>query len=134
MIKKIKIILSVLTILFVAAGLIRPMPNMILLSPAFTFLMAIILINVKECFDNGDKRYGWINVGAAVFVCVVIVINFLSGWRGKSAAAITIIGGADGPTSIFIAGKLGTAEHVFVGVIILLVLTWSIYRIIKRGK
>lgn len=132
MMKKIKIILSVLTILSVAARIIGLMPNMILLPPAFIFLIVIMIINAKECFDNGEKSYGWINVGAAAFVCVAIMINFLSGWRGKSAAAITIIGGADGPTSIFIAGKLGTAEHVFV--IILLVLIWSIHRIIKRGK
>ena len=29
------------------------------------------------------------------------------GFGGKAAAAISIIGGADGPTSIFLAGKLG---------------------------
>ena len=29
------------------------------------------------------------------------------GFNGKEAAAISIIGGADGPTSIFLAGKLG---------------------------
>ena len=29
------------------------------------------------------------------------------GFNGKAAAAISIIGGADGPTSIFLAGKLG---------------------------
>ena len=32
---------------------------------------------------------------------------FLMGFNGKEAAAISIIGGADGPTSIFLAGKLG---------------------------
>ena len=33
------------------------------------------------------------------------------GFTGKEAAAISIIGGADGPTSIFLAGKLGMGEH-----------------------
>ena len=32
------------------------------------------------------------------------------GFNGKAAAAISIIGGADGPTSIFLAGKLGQGE------------------------
>ena len=36
---------------------------------------------------------------------VHIFSNFL-GFNGKAAAAISIIGGADGPTSIFLAGKL----------------------------
>jgi len=34
----------------------------------------------------------------------------LLGFNGKAAAAISIIGGADGPTSIFLAGKLGQTE------------------------
>lgn len=34
----------------------------------------------------------------------------LLGFNGKAAAAISIIGGADGPTSIFLAGKLGQFE------------------------
>ncbi len=32
------------------------------------------------------------------------------GFTGKEAAAISIIGGADGPTSIFLAGKLGMGD------------------------
>lgn len=112
MMKKIKIILSVLTILFAAAGLIGLMPSMILFPSAFIFLMAIMIINAKECFDNGDKRYGWINIGAAVFVCVVIVVNFLLGWRGKSAVAIAVIGGlpCSGKSSI---AELIVAKHDF---------------------
>ena len=34
-------------------------------------------------------------------------LAFLMGFNGKEAAAISIIGGADGPTSIYLAGKLG---------------------------
>ena len=34
------------------------------------------------------------------------------GFNGKAAAAISIIGGADGPTSIFLAGKLGQTEYM----------------------
>ena len=36
----------------------------------------------------------------------------LLGFNDKAAAAIAIIGGADGPTSIFLAGKLGQAEYM----------------------
>ena len=35
------------------------------------------------------------------------ILAILMGFNGKSAAAISIIGGADGPTSIFLAMKLG---------------------------
>ena len=34
------------------------------------------------------------------------------GFNDKAAAAISIIGGADGPTSIFLAGKLGQSEFM----------------------
>ncbi len=34
------------------------------------------------------------------------------GFVDKAAAAISIIGGADGPTSIFLAGKLGQAQYM----------------------
>lgn len=34
----------------------------------------------------------------------------MMGFSGKEAAAISIIGGADGPTSIFLAGKLGMGD------------------------
>lgn len=41
---------------------------------------------------------------AAYFVAILL------GFNGKAAAAISIIGGADGPTSIFLANKLGQVE------------------------
>ena len=37
-------------------------------------------------------------------------LAMLMGFNGKAAAAISIIGGADGPTSIFLAGKLGQTD------------------------
>ena len=42
-----------------------------------------------------------LGIYAAYFLAI------LMGFNGKAAAAISIIGGADGPTSIFLAGKLG---------------------------
>ena len=43
-----------------------------------------------------------------IFGAYFLAIIF--GFNGKAAAAISIIGGADGPTSIFLAGKLGQTE------------------------
>ena len=42
-----------------------------------------------------------LGIYAAYFLAIFL------GFNGKAAAAISIIGGADGPTSIFLAGKLG---------------------------
>ena len=40
-----------------------------------------------------------------IFAAYIMAI--FMGFPDKAAAAISIIGGADGPTSIFLAGKLG---------------------------
>ena len=40
------------------------------------------------------------------------LLAVLLGFNGKAAAAISIIGGADGPTSIFLAGKMGQSEYL----------------------
>ena len=47
---------------------------------------------------------------AQLGIYVAYVIAILLGFNGKSAAAISIIGGADGPTSIFLASKLGQTK------------------------
>ena len=40
-------------------------------------------------------------------IYIAYFLAIFLGFNGKAAAAISIIGGADGPTSIFLAGKLG---------------------------
>ena len=48
----------------------------------------------------------WLWLIVTILIVLVIIIVFLS-YRSKAAYSISVIGGADGPTSIFIAGKLG---------------------------
>ena len=45
-------------------------------------------------------------------VYMAYLMAILLGFNGKAAAAISIIGGADGPTSIFLASKLGQSEYL----------------------
>ena len=51
-------------------------------------------------------------LGAAAQIGIFSAYFFaiLLGFNGEAAAAISIIGGADGPTSIFLAGKLGQTD------------------------
>ena len=55
--------------------------------------------------------------------------------KAKKAVSISIIGGADGPTSIFLAGKVGTDFSIGLIVIgiIFVVLTIMLW-LRKRGK
>ena len=51
---------------------------------------------------TGFRRAAQFGIFSAYFLAI------LMGFNDKSAAAVSIIGGADGPTSIFLAGKLWT--------------------------
>ncbi len=51
--------------------------------------------------------------GAAQFgIFTAYLLAILMGFNDKAAAAISIIGGADGPTSIFLCGKLKQTEYM----------------------
>lgn len=52
----------------------------------------------------------------------IIILNFLFELHNQSAGSIGIIGGADGPTAVFIAERAGTSRVGFFGILFLIVL------------
>ena len=60
-----------------------------------------LIANPKSFLLGAAAQFG---IYSAYFLAIFM------GFNGKSAAAISIIGGADGPTSIFLAGKLGQTD------------------------
>lgn len=62
-----------------------------------------LIANPKSFLLGAAAQFG---IYAAYFIAI------LMGFNGMAAAAISIIGGADGPTSIFLAGKLGQTEFL----------------------
>ncbi|MCI8660753.1 MAG: sodium ion-translocating decarboxylase subunit beta [Lachnospiraceae bacterium] len=62
-----------------------------------------LIANPKSFLLGAAAQFG---IYAAYFMAIFM------GFNDKAAAAISIIGGADGPTSIFLAGKLGQAEFM----------------------
>lgn len=50
------------------------------------------------------KKYGAVLAGIIGIILVMIGI----GSKVKKAISFSVIGGADGPTAVFVAGKLGT--------------------------
>ena len=62
-----------------------------------------LIANPKSFLLGAAAQFG---IYAAYFLAIAF------GFNDKAAAAISIIGGADGPTSIFLAGKLGQAEYM----------------------
>lgn len=55
----------------------------------------------------GVNRGIWIGAAAVIAVVVVWVC-----FRHSGAHAVSVIGGADGPTSVFLAGKVGDPQFV----------------------
>ena len=77
----------------------------------WSILPSLIFMGVGAMTDFGPLIANPISflLGAAaqLGIYAAYFLAILMGFNGKAAAAISIIGGADGPTSIFLAGKLG---------------------------
>ena len=77
----------------------------------WAILPSLIFMGVGAMTDFGPLIANPISflLGAAaqLGIYVAYFLAMALGFNGEAAAAISIIGGADGPTSIFLAGKLG---------------------------
>ncbi len=77
----------------------------------WSILPSLIFMGVGAMTDFGPLIANPISflLGAAAQLGIYMAyfLAIFMGFNGKAAAAISIIGGADGPTSIFLAGKLG---------------------------
>lgn len=74
------------------------LPSLIFLGVGAMTDFGPLIANPKSFLLGAAAQFG---IYAAYFLAIFL------GFSGKEAAAISIIGGADGPTSIFLAGKLG---------------------------
>ncbi|MDO4788975.1 MAG: sodium ion-translocating decarboxylase subunit beta [Johnsonella sp.] len=79
------------------------MPSLIFMGVGAQTDFGPLIANPKSFLLGAAAQFG---IYGAYFFAI------LWGFPDKAAAAISIIGGADGPTSIFLAGKLGQAEYL----------------------
>ncbi len=79
----------------------------------WSILPSLIFLGVGAMTDFGPliaNPISFLMGAAAQFgIYMAYFMAIFMGFNDKAAAAISIIGGADGPTSIFLAGKLGQA-------------------------
>lgn len=82
----------------------------------WSILPSLIFLGVGALTDFGPliaNPASFLLGAAAQFgIFSAYLIAILMGFNDKAAAAISIIGGADGPTSIFLCGKLGQTEYM----------------------
>ena len=74
------------------------LPSLIFLGVGAMTDFGPLIANPKSFLLGAAAQFG---IYSAYFLAIFM------GFGGKAAASISIIGGADGPTSIFLAGKLG---------------------------
>lgn len=80
----------------------------------WSILPSLIFLGVGAMTDFGpliaNPKSFLLGAAAQFGIFAAYLLAIAMGFNGKAAAAISIIGGADGPTSIFLAGKLGQAN------------------------
>ena len=80
----------------------------------WSILPSLIFMGVGAMTDFGpliaNPKSFLLGAAAQLGIFSAYFLAILLGFNGMAAAAISIIGGADGPTSIFLAGKLGQTE------------------------
>ena len=77
------------------------LPSLIFMGVGAMTDFAPLIANPKSFLLGAAAQIG---IYSAYFLAILL------GFNDKAAAAISIIGGADGPTSIFLAGKLGQTD------------------------
>jgi len=80
----------------------------------WSILPSLIFMGVGAMTDFGpliaNPKSFLLGAAAQIGIYMAYFLAIFMGFSGKAAAAISIIGGADGPTSIFLAGKLGQTD------------------------
>ena len=80
----------------------------------WSILPSLIFMGVGAMTDFGpliaNPKSFILGAAAQLGIYSAYFLAIFLGFNGKAAAAISIIGGADGPTSIFLAGNLGQTE------------------------
>lgn len=82
----------------------------------WSILPSLIFMGVGAMTDFGpliaNPKSFLLGAAAQFGIFSAYLFAIMMGFADKAAAAISIIGGADGPTSIFLAGKLGQTEYM----------------------
>lgn len=82
----------------------------------WAILPSLIFLGVGASTDFGpliaNPRSFLLGAAAQIGIFAAYLMAILMGFPDKAAAAIAIIGGADGPTSIFLASKLGQLQYL----------------------
>ncbi len=82
----------------------------------WSILPSLIFLGVGAMTDFGpliaNPKSFLLGAAAQIGIFAAYLMAILLGFEDKAAASISIIGGADGPTSLFLCSKLGQTEYM----------------------
>jgi len=69
-----------------------------------------------------------------IFKFILVVSLLLTGCSNKNSADIGIIGGADGPTAVFVTSSINWFDITLIGIVVVVAVILIIYFIKRRKK
>ena len=93
----------------------------------FLLTMYSLVVGLKTKNCNNLKKYG------SIYLVLNVIRNVYT-YTTKKAMAVSMIGGADGPTSIFLAGRVGGTSSMLIYLLSLLIIFLGIGIVIYIRK
>lgn len=99
-------------------------------------LLFLLVLTVMTGIQLWKEDKKWI-IGAVVAAAALDAGYGILRWKSKRAVSVSIIGGADGPTAVFLAGRLPDRSFVYAvaaGIILLVLAGCLIWKMRQKRK
>lgn len=88
---------------------------------------------LSDCNPEYQKNRDWRGITLLISSVILLLASVVSvfilwGFKNNMSAGISIIGGADGPTAIFLAGTFGIPWGIYIGTAVVVVVTIIYFR------
>ena len=93
----------------------------------FILTMYALIVGLKT------KNYDKLKIYGAMYLVLNLIRNIYT-YTVKKSVAVSIIGGADGPTSIFLAGKVGGSMIIYLISLVIILIGVGILVYIRKKK
>ncbi|MBR5598056.1 MAG: hypothetical protein IKW30_11700 [Lachnospiraceae bacterium] len=93
----------------------------------FILTMYALIVGLKT------KNYDKLKIYGAMYLVLNLIRNLYT-YIVKKSVAVSIIGGADGPTSIFLAGKVGGSMIIYLISLVIILIGVAILVYLRKKK
>ena len=93
----------------------------------FILTMYALIVGLKT------KNYDKLKIYGAMYLVLNLIRNLYT-YTVKKSVAVSIIGGADGPTSIFLAGRVGGSMIIYLISLVIILIGVAILVYLRKKK